>query len=237
VLVRFLARTSPIRPSPADIKAIANALTQIWPEHFEGPASLQLVPGAGLHLAMQKRYFVSNGFFDAPSLLLLPDVLEIHMFRKINGAVLEDASADLWVSDISSLHKVRSVFLKLQEVIPNYRYFRTAQSFKMDYGMYNGEERQQILRMLCGRSSPEIGEFRVTLTRYHSEGGTLYNYHCNTGYTLINLANPLTIDVQIDVNNRDMSTSLDPHNLEAIWAHGREMRNRLLEELFPDESA
>jgi hypothetical protein len=233
--VTFACRTSVIMPSRDVFDRIAAVLREAWQEHFERP----MEPGTviadppGVIFAMQRRYFLREGFADAPTVLIRPDVLEVHLFRKLNGEVLREAEGDLWVDEPATLHRIRQAFLGLQRVLTdqNYRFHRTSQTFRMDYGLYTQDENLQIERMLRGNADASTHEVKMVATRVRQQAEREYNYRCDVAFARAPTGDGV-LSLKVDINNRQMRDSLDPHDLETIWAYGRAHREEAMNEVF-----
>lgn len=107
--------------------------------------------------------------------------------------------------------------LKLQNSIANLNCQRTGKIYDIVLGPFNQEEKTKIFKQLFVANLSDVGELNLTFAKYHKENTEVYNIQTNIRYLQNNLNDNFFINARIDINNRNLSTSLEPGEVEKVW--------------------
>ena len=213
-IIQFAFRI-PIRKelTGGEKKALENVLKDLNSEHFQlfedvaskSPATLfqvvhQLPIGPGT--IMIPSFVFSNNSFSF--------IWPVYMLNKF----IPDFSS----LDTSNINKQMSGWVvKVQDVIKNLNCHRTGKIYEMVLGPFTQTEKVSILQELFSINLNEVGEVNLEFAKYIKEENFDYNIQTNINYVQPTLEHNFDIRMRIDINNRELKTSMEPSLMAKVW--------------------
>ena len=213
-IIQFAFRI-PIRKelTGGEKKALENVLKDLNSEHFQlfedvaskSPATLfqvvhQLPIGPGT--IMIPSFVFSNNSFSF--------IWPVYMLNKF----IPDFSS----LDTSNINKQMSGWVvKVQDVIKNLNCHRTGKIYEMVLGPFTQTEKVSILQELFSINLNEVGEVNLEFAKYIKEENFDYNIQTNINYVQPTLEHNFDIRMRIDINNRELKTSMEPYLMAKVW--------------------
>jgi len=238
VLVKFACTISQTRGSRAAEREALDGIAEAWPDFFIDPTGLSVRasgPAGPLQQILLRghKYYVKTQIATLPSLLLFPEALEIHLYLKMNGVEVPEFHAFPWADDEAVLAKVKNVIMKLQAAY-RFNVHRTAKTYEMKIFLPEIEQRLALNTRVFGERGENTAELQFVKTDAINADDLLYNVRTQVRYNLLETAegNSLVL-VNFDVNNREMSNSLNERTWMKIWKHGEKLRDQMIEAVFP----
>ncbi|MCZ6688634.1 MAG: hypothetical protein O7H41_03425 [Planctomycetota bacterium] len=215
LIVRYGCRTSLLKvPLPKDqSEAIVSAFREKWPDLVEGETKVQHEDAL---INIVKRYYVGVGQVDVSSLIVKKDALNAVLLRIVTGEPVDSgAVSDPWARDLSQ--KAMAAFLAAQSALtPGYRYYRAGKIFEIELAPIAKEELPRVMELLVGRSA-KVQDLEVAFTKIEDgPKGRVMNLR-HSFKLAVSPEGFYSLNINLDVNNRQMSDHLDPQVLLQIW--------------------
>ena len=107
--------------------------------------------------------------------------------------------------------------VKVQDVIKNLNCHRTGKIYEMVLGPFTQTEKVSILQELFSINLNEVGEVNLEFAKYIKEENFDYNIQTNINYVQPTLEHNFDIRMRIDINNRELKTSMEPSLMAKVW--------------------
>ena len=223
LVIQYACRTTPVEELKAQKKKkeILARMKELWPDlcdgEMEGSVYNQLkAANAGLLFALKKSIFLGGMTAEAPVLLVKGDSVIVAVPRKLAGqGVSSILKGDPWLKKDGNA-SARKVLLGLTEIL-GVQIHRTGKIAEMVFGQVAPDELQALKDHLFGSLDEKPANIQADLTFVRSVGDWEYNWALKLQATPLNLQLPSQVMVKVDVNNRDMTKGLHPHDMTRIW--------------------
>lgn len=214
LVIQFACRI-PVRRelSAGEKKALENVLKSLDPEVFQlFDEPLQKNPACLFQVLRQLP--VEATTITMPSFVLSNDSFSfLYPIKMVDKTVLRIGSID--AGDIN--RKMLSWVTKVQEVINNPHCQRTGKIYELVLGRFSPSDKQLIFKELFSTDLKAIGELVLTFANYHISGGDVYNIQNNIRYLQNKLEDDFFLSLRIDINNRNLFTTMEPRDIEKVW--------------------
>lgn len=228
-IVQFAFRI-PIRTelTSSERKALEDELRVLDPELFQlfdgtvikGPATLfqatRQLPIEASTIMVPSFVFSKNSFsFIWPVRMLKKHVSDIRSF------------------DTTDMNRRMSEWVvRVQNTISNSHCQRTGKIYEIVLGRFTQEEKVNLFQRLFSIDLSDVGGTNLTFTRYVESENLLYNIQTNIHYAQPDLKSDFDISVRIDINNRHLQRSIEPHLMEKVWSFADATIDSHLEKLL-----
>ena len=221
--IQYACRTTPVDDLKAPMrKEILSKLKGIWPDHFErevpadDPGFHQLALGnPGLLYAANRTLFLGGAMAQVPTLLVAPNTITVAVPRMLAGQDLGIYKGDRWLKEDRVNTRARQVILALQDTL-GVTAHRAGKIVEMIFDPIAPEELTVLVERVFGSLGEKPRNVQASLTFVRECRGQAYNFVLNLVATPQNLENPCQVLVKVDVNNRDMTRSLDPRDISRV---------------------
>lgn len=219
--INFACKTTPTGEiSKAKRKQLFDKVRKIWPDLFESEAEPgqflqasqpnQPIPG----FMLKKQLFIGGGMTEVPTLLVVPDTVMVNIPRKIAGEKAPVFTDDLWLKGRVN-DKARQIILILQDQL-NFSVHRTGKIYEAIFAPIAPDELRDLSQHLFASLDEKPSNIESNLTFVRGANRHL-NFLLTIRATPLNLEQPCQVNVKLDINNRDMTSSLDPHQITKVW--------------------
>lgn len=228
LLVSYACKYRPVKElGPSSAKAIQSSLERCWGELFENPLSPQeletTVPQGGepktrALLGLNKTVFLPQGSATINSFVLRVDNHVTCVPRKIAGQPVGILNHDLWLKEKEANTKAREIAnaVSAPECL-GLAVHRTGKLYELQFGPYDPDEMNQIRTRISPFEQTNIGAINTAINFIKKSGkGRTYNFNMVLTVPEVQ-SGPQIVVVKLDINNRNMSSSLDPHEFTEIW--------------------
>ncbi|TET69417.1 MAG: hypothetical protein E3J56_09650 [Candidatus Aminicenantes bacterium] len=228
-VVQFAFRI-PIRTqlTAGEKKVLEDELRVLDPEHFQlfngtaikGPETLfqatRQLPVGPSTIMIPSFVFSKNSFsFIWPVRILKKYVCNFHSF------------------DTTDMNRRMSEWVvTVQNVISNLNCQRTGKIYEIVLGRFTEREKANLFQKLFSINLSDVGGTNLTFTRYVKLKGFLYNIQTKINYGQQDLGSDFDIRMRIDINNRDLQTSMEPPLMKKVWHFADATINSHLEGLL-----
>lgn len=212
----------------SEIKALEDGLRELNPEIFQlfdktltkGPAVLfqstrQLPIGANTIMVPSFVFSQNNFSFIWPVLMLGKYISGLRSFN----------TADM-------NQQMSTWALAVQDTVSNLNFHRTGKIYEIVLGRFTDVEKENLFQKLFSMNLSDVGETNLVFTKYVESDGFLYNISTNIGYRQPDLGSGLDVNLRIDINNRNLETSVEPALMKRVWSYADAMIDKYLEELL-----
>lgn len=228
-IIQFAFRI-PIRKelTGGEKKALENVLRELDTEHFqlfEDTASKSTVT----------LFQVIHQLPIGPGTIMIPSfVFSNNSFSFIWPVYMFDKFVPNFDSlDTSDMNKQMSGWVvKVQDVIKNLNCHRTGKIYEMVLGPFTRAEKINIFQELFSINLGDVGEVNLAFAKYIKSDIFVYNIQTNVNYLQPTLEHNFDIRMRIDINNRELKTSMEPSLMEKVWNFADATISSHLEELL-----
>lgn len=114
--------------------------------------------------------------------------------------------------------KVSPWIVEVENAVSNCRCQRAGKIYEFVLGPFTCGDKKKIFDKLSSRNLDDVGEFNMVFARYLDVRGTVYNIQTAIGYLQPQLNADFVINVRADINNRKLLQSMEPVDIERVWA-------------------
>lgn len=216
-VVHFACRmTTKPQLSAAERKSLIGALNDAAPEYFQLTDEESPTKSGNL-LEFACQYPVRAGTINFPSLLMDPNSVALLWPINIAGVRLSTAHS----YDTSDLNqRMATWLLKIQQIIKGIHYQRAGKIFEMQLGPFNEGDKSQLLSRMFSSdlNFAEIGELNLNFAPYRKINSQLFNLQTRLWYLQQDLGAPFLLGLRIDINNRNLTRSMEPSDIQRVWS-------------------
>jgi len=210
-----------LKPSERDgLKAL---LQNADAEHFQiFPADAQNLSGIGMGIANQppglltvfRQYPMEEGAIaTAPTLIFQNDSITIPVLIKV-GKKFCTASRNVQAKEWDQ--KMKALLFQLPDVVKGLKYSRIGKVYELVMPIAQ-DKKEAFLRKFLSDPSTGIAEIGLVITNIHPVEGKNLNINTQLRFQQMTLEQPLVVSLRVDINNRDLATSMDPRDVDFVW--------------------
>ncbi len=213
-IVQFACRI-PIRKEfdVAEKKVLVNKLRDLDRkifQLFDEPSTKK----PGCLLQVDHQIPVGASTITLPSFILSSDSFSFFTPVKILGTFVIKGTSSF---DTSYMNKNMSKWIfEVQNAVNNLSCQRTGKIYEMVLGPFHNEQKRNIFKNLFSISLDTIGELNLTFAHYIKDED-LFNIQTNISYIQPDLNLQFFIRMRVDINNRNLSTGMEPRDIEKVW--------------------
>lgn len=212
----------------SEIKALENGLKALDPEIFQlfdgavikGPATLfqasRQLPIEANTIIVPSFVFSKNSFsFIRP----------VRMLRKYVSHLKSFDTTDMNL-------QMSEWCLAVQNTVSNLRCQRIGKLYEIILGQFAKEKKTDLFQKLFSIDLSDVGQTNLAFSRYVESENLLYNISTNINYRQLDLKSGFDIGLRIDINNRNLESSIEPALMKKVWSFADATIDEHIEELL-----
>jgi len=186
----------------------------------------------GLFTVLRQYSMKGGAIATAPSLVIASDSITVFSLVKAGEENYFTSSRTIPVAEQD--RKMKEILIGIQGVIKGLRYTRTGKIYELVVGPFPPAEKEPFLRKVIAAPSNDIAQVNLVLTKIQSVAGriNLLNVNTQLGLQQMRLEDPFQVNIKIDINNRDLQTSMGAPEIEFVWKSADSMIESHLENLL-----
>ena len=223
---------------PTERESLKALLQEINQEHFQiFQMDSQSMAGMGLGMAGQspglftvfRQYPMQGGAIaTAPTLVILPDSITISALIKA-GESFYTTSRDIQSKEQDQ--KMRDVMFRISDVIKGLKYTRAGKVYELVVPV-SPDQKETFLKKILAEPSTDIAEVVLVLTKIQAVSGKTLNINTQLRFQQMKLEDPFIVNIKVDINNRDLQTSMEPRDVDSVWKSANSVIESHLENLL-----
>ncbi|MFH0887731.1 MAG: hypothetical protein V1871_00795 [Planctomycetota bacterium] len=211
--------------NPGTKKSLQNVLTDLSPEIFqmfnERPQG-----NTGCLFQSHRQLILGVQTITFPAFALNADNVIFYHPIKILGQQITKSDP---IDASNKNQEISSWFLEVQKVIKTAPCHRTGKIYELVLGPFLPSDKEQVFKELLKINLDNIGEMAMTFANYVTQEEDTYNIQTNLQYMQLKLDDQFGINVRVDINNRNLESSMEPNAIEKVWKFAdKEIDNHLM---------
>lgn len=194
-------------------KMLENALREVDPQQFQ---LLQETAGSGPGTLFQFIHQIPVG----PGTITIPSfILSNNSFSFIWPVRM----GNQWIPGFDSFdtrdmnRRISGWVVTVQNAITNSSCHRAGKIYEMLLGPFPEADKANLLQALFSMDLDEVGEISLGFAKYIKSDSSIHNIQTNINYVQQKLGDSFDIRMRVDINNRDLVTSMEPGLMERTW--------------------
>ncbi|MBI3291193.1 MAG: hypothetical protein HYZ73_00030 [Elusimicrobia bacterium] len=219
---------------PSERESLKTLLQEANQEHFQifQTDTQNVVNMAGQSpslFTVLRQYPMKDGAIaTAPSLIFAPDSITVISLIKAGDSRFTSSHT---IQATEQDRNMREILFKIQGVIKGLRYTRTGKIYELVVGPFSPDKKEAFLKKVIAEPSNDIAEVDLVLTKIQSANEKRLNINTRLSFQQMKLEDPFRVNIKVDINNRDLQTSMEPREIDSIWNTANSMIESHLENL------